>query len=120
MAGSVEQGFEPHDPDALDNESGSESGSDAAGGTTYVHIDTGFFSAEAISLFDMPWEAVIEMMTEPGIGQVRKLAGLLQLALTAEDWAQCEVLGFRQMMEVIAEWSTQSQPDTPVTVEFPN
>lgn len=112
MPGSVEQGgfAEPVDSES---ESGDQFQRD---GITWVRIKTPDFEGEAISLFDMNWQHVMDMMTTPGLLQMVKLAELLEMAVGAEGWSQIVAFGFSQMTEVLSDWTKKSQTSIPAMV----
>ncbi len=104
MAGAIEQGGfaeEPKDEEAENLELDSPE---------LVKIETEAFSAEAIGLYDMPGEQVLNVFSTPGIGQMPKMIELLKLSLMDPQKADyISILSFRELSEVVGQWIAKSE-----------
>jgi len=99
MAGAVEQGFD-NDP---------EKAGDEESLFTPIAIETEHFQAEAISMFDLNGEKVLEAVSSPGANQLPYFVALLKQALTDEKAEYLAVLSFRQLAEATLQWVNKSQ-----------
>lgn len=112
MAGAIEQGGFEEEPEEKDD---TELDLDSP---QTVLIETEAFSAEAIGLYDMPGEQVLDVFTTPGAGQMPKMVGLLKLSLMDSNKADyISILSFRELSEVVAQWISKSESES-VQISF--
>lgn len=98
MAGAVEQGF--NDPEEAD---GTEPLFDS------IEVNTPHFQAEAISMFELNGERVMEAVTATGGNQLPYFVALFKQALPTDKAEYLSVLSFRQLAEATLQWVNKSQ-----------
>lgn len=74
-----------------------------------VRIETVQFQGEAIEMYEMPHNKVVDMMSAFGPRQMFKMLDLFKLAVIDQKKLETlEVLTFNEMAEVVGQWAAKS------------
>ena len=74
-----------------------------------VRIETVQFQGEAIEMYEMPHNKVVEMMSAFGPRQMFKMLDLFKLAIVDQKKLETlEILTFNEMAEVVGQWASKS------------